>query len=121
MKEFSPSSAQNAVAACRCGRIATLVATALLASCALVEPPTAQIAVTRAAIAEAERAGAADRAPAELAAAREKLAAAEMRTRRGHYDEAQILAEQAETDARLAAVMARAAALEPTRTSGSSP
>jgi hypothetical protein len=121
MKEFSPSSAQNAVAACRCGRIATLVATALLASCALVEPPTAQIAVTRAAIAEAERAGAADRARAELAAAREKLAAAEMRSRRGHYDEAQILAEQAETDARLAAVRARAAALEPMPASESSP
>ena len=81
-----------------------------LPACALVEPPTAQLAVARAAIADAEAADAAARAPGELASARDKLAQAEARVRRGHNDEAGLLADQAAADARLAIMKARAAA-----------
>ncbi len=82
---------------------------AALAACALVEPPTAELAAARTAISDAEAAGAAQRAPAELASARDKLIEAEWRSRRGHNDQAQFLAEQALADARLATMKARAA------------
>jgi Domain of unknown function (DUF4398) len=92
--------------------MAVAALTAALLACALVQPPTAELAAARAAIADAEAAGAAARAPAELASARGKLAEADARTRRGHHDQAQLLAEQAAADARLATMKARAAAAE---------
>lgn len=85
---------------------------ALLSGCALVETPTAELAVARSAIADAESAGAAEHAPEDIASARERLARAEARARMRHYDEAQYLAEQAEADARLAAAKSRAASAE---------
>jgi hypothetical protein len=84
----------------------------LLCGCALVSEPTAPLAAARQAIEDAEQAGAAELAPAELAAAIDRLARAEARARQRHYDEATFLAEQAEADARLAAVRSRAAAAE---------
>jgi hypothetical protein len=78
----------------------------------LVGTPDAELAAARSAVADAESAGAATRAPADLAAARDKLARAEDRARLRHFDEAQSLAEQAAADARLAALRARAAAAE---------
>lgn len=84
----------------------------LLSGCALVSEPAAPLAAARQAIEDAERAGAAELAPAELAAAIDRLARAEARARQRHYDEAVFLAEQAEADARLAAVRSRATATE---------
>jgi hypothetical protein len=81
-------------------------------ACALVDTPTAELAVAQSAIRDAESAGAAVRAPAELASARDRLARAQAESRKGHYDEALFLAEQAEADARLAAVKSRAASAE---------
>lgn len=86
-----------------------------LVSCALVDRPEAELATARAAIMDAESAGAAERSPNELASARDKLARAQQRARLGHFDEAQWLAEQAEVDARLAALRARAASVEAAR------
>jgi outer membrane protein OmpA-like peptidoglycan-associated protein len=91
-------------------RSGLLTLATVILGCALIEPPTAQLADARAAIADAEAAGAAARAPSELAAAREGLVQAEARVRRGHHDEAELLADQAAADARLATMMARAAA-----------
>jgi hypothetical protein len=84
----------------------------IVSGCALIEQPTPELAVARAAISEAERSGAAERAPQELASARDRLARAEAHARLLHYDEALFLAEQAEADARLAAVKSRASAAE---------
>jgi hypothetical protein len=84
----------------------------LLSSCALVEQPTAELAVARAAIGDAESAGAAERAPAELNAARDRLARAESHSRLRHYDEALAFAQEAEADARLAAIKSRATEAE---------
>jgi Domain of unknown function (DUF4398) len=99
-------------------RISTAVigAIALLASCASVDPPNAQLAAARAAITDAESAGAAQRAQSELAAARDKLARAESRARIGYRNEARLLAEEAAADAQLAAMKARAANAEITLT-----
>jgi hypothetical protein len=84
----------------------------LLAGCALVSAPEAELADARAAVGEAENAGAAELAPAELASAIDRLARAEAYADQRHYDEALFLAEQAKADARLAAVKARAASAE---------
>ncbi len=92
--------------------LALLATAALAGACALLEPPRAQLDVARAAVAEAEAAGAAQRAPDELAAARKKLVDAEDRVRRGDYVGAERRAEAAEADARLATMKARAAAAD---------
>jgi len=88
-------------------RLAPLVAVvALLGACATTPPPTAQIAVSRAAV---ERAGgsAAAEAPIELAAARDKLARANQAVAAKDYPLARQLAEQAEADATLAEAQSR--------------
>lgn len=82
----------------------------LLGGCASGNAPRAELAVARAAISDAEAAGAVDRAPAELSSARDKLRRAEAAARVSHYDEAGQLAEEAEVDARLATLKSRAAA-----------
>jgi Domain of unknown function (DUF4398) len=71
--------------------------------------PTEQIAVARAAVADAISAGGAEFAPGALVVAQDKLnrGAAAMQARQ--YDDARRLAEEAEVDARLAAVIARSA------------
>jgi hypothetical protein len=84
--------------------------TLALAACSSAEPPTGRFVVARAAIAEAEMAGAGERAPADLSRARAKLAEGEAALRRRQYDEAGRYADEAAVDARLAATRARAAA-----------
>ena len=71
--------------------------------------PTEQMAVARAAVADAVSAGGAEFAPGALVVAQEKLdrGAAAMAARQ--YDDARRLAEEAEVDARLAATIARSA------------
>jgi hypothetical protein len=93
-------------------RWATPVALALLgalAACATPgEPPVAQIVGARASIAQAESAGAAERAPVELLAAREKLGKAEAASREKRFESARRWSEMAAADAELAERKARA-------------
>lgn len=65
-------------------------------------PATADVAVSRAAVANATSAGAADLAPAEMQAAREKMMRANKALEAKDYKLAQDLAAQASADAQLA-------------------
>ena len=89
--------------------LAALAALALGACANNPPPPTAQLAVTRTEISNAEAADARDFAPLELQSAREKLTRAQAAMRNEDYRRARYLAEQAEADARLAATRARTA------------
>jgi hypothetical protein len=93
-------------------RLSFWVIATLVSACALIEQPTAELSAARAAIADARSAGAAAWAPQELGSAEARLARAESHARLRHYDEALFFAEQAEADARLAAVKSRAASAE---------
>jgi hypothetical protein len=74
-----------------------------LAACASDKTPaTADVAVSRAAVANATSAGAADLAPAELQSAREKMMRANQALAAKDYKTAQDLANQASADAQLA-------------------
>lgn len=74
-----------------------------LAACASDKTPaTADVAVSRAAVANATSAGAADLAPAEMQSAREKLMRANQALAAKDYKTAQDLATQASADAQLA-------------------
>lgn len=85
-----------------------LLAAALQLGCATSIPaPTEQLAVSTAAVASAERAGAVALAPTELAMARDKLARANASMVEEKYQRALMLAEAAQVDARLAEVKAR--------------
>jgi chromosome segregation ATPase len=80
----------------------------LLAACATRPPaPAEEIASARSAVASAEDAGARDHAPVELREASRKLEQAMAARDREDYVAARRLAEQAEADARYAAVKAR--------------
>ncbi len=81
----------------------------VLSACASVPPPTEQLAVSRTAIEEAQTAGAGKHAPVELASAREKLEQARRAVQDEQNERARMLAEQAEADAKLAAMRARSA------------
>ena len=85
--------------------VAVLISTSAKAARA----PTEQMAVAQAALNDAVSAGGAEFAPGALVVAQDKLArgAAAMQARQ--YDDARRLAEEAEVDARLAAVIARSA------------
>ena len=78
----------------------SMILAAALAACATTDPPQSQMAAARAMVAQARLAQ--PPAPAELAAAQEKLSRAESAMQRGHYGHARLLAEEAEADARLA-------------------
>src|SRR4051812_38184664 len=80
---------------------------AFVAACATVPPPTEQLAVSKAAVSEATRAGAYDYAAAEMRSANDKLERANAAMRNEDYVRARRLAEEAEADARLAATTAR--------------
>lgn len=90
----------------------------LLAACAApVMLPSAQMTNARASIAQAESAGATQRAPVELLAARDKLGKAEVAARAENFMLAERLSDEARADAELAerksrAVKAQAAADE---------
>jgi hypothetical protein len=88
-------------------RTATALAlVALLAACASAPPPNAQLAVGQAALERASGAAAAE-APLELAAARDKMARANLAYVNKDYALARQLSEQAEADANLAESQAR--------------
>ena len=80
-----------------------------LGACASVPPPTEQMAVSRAAVADAQGAGAGQYAPDDLREAQSKLTAATAAMARRDNEQALRLAEQAEADAQLAAIRARSA------------
>lgn len=86
---------------------AFLPAAAWLAGCAVQAFPGEQLAASEAAIARAERAGAAVYATAELNNAKEKLRLTRRWIEARDYAPARWLAEQAQTDAELAEVKAR--------------
>jgi hypothetical protein len=87
-------------------RFKALLGTAVLlglSACASDKTPaTADVAVSRAAVANATSAGAADLAPAEMQSAREKLMRANQALAAKDYKTAQDLANQASADAQLA-------------------
>lgn len=87
--------------------VAALVigASIILGACASRPPaPTAQMAVTGAAVADATRAGATESAPAEMSMARDKLERAKVALAAKDYALARSLAQEAELDAQLAEV-----------------
>lgn len=86
----------------------TTILIALLAACAGTPPPTAQMAVAKAAVERADTAAVAD-APVEMAAARNKLALANAAFANKDFELARRLAEEAEADAALAESQARSA------------
>jgi len=77
-------------------------ATALLAACASTPPPTAQVAVSAAAVNHAAGAGAPELAPVEMRLARDKLQRANVAMTTKDYGQALALAQEAQVDAQLA-------------------
>lgn len=84
-----------------------LLGTALALGACAGTPPKEQMAVGRAAVERASGPAAAE-APVEIAAARDKIARANVAMTRKDYELARQLAEQAEADAALAEARARA-------------
>jgi hypothetical protein len=83
--------------------LCTMAAVLGLSACASDKTPaTADVAVSRAAVANATSAGAADLAPAEMQSARDKLMRANQALAAKDYKTAQDLANQASADAQLA-------------------
>lgn len=80
----------------------------ILAGCA-GKPPTEQYAVTQSAVNSAVSAGGTEYAAVQMKAAQDKFKAAELAMHDKHYDQARVLAEQAEWDARVAERTAQAA------------
>lgn len=81
--------------------VITVIAS-LMTGCASIQPPMEQIAVSKAAVAGATRAGGNEFAPVELKSATEKMSTAEKALAEEDYVRAQRLAEQAQVDATLA-------------------
>lgn len=79
----------------------------VLAGCA-GNPPTEQYAVTQSAVNSAVSAGGTEFAAVEMKAAQDKLKQAELAMHDKQYDQARLLAEQAEWDARVAERKAQA-------------
>jgi hypothetical protein len=80
----------------------------LVAACASVPPPKEEMAVARAAIANALGAGGVEYAPVEMRTAQEKMDRASRAMDKEEYDTARRLATEAQADARLAEKMAQA-------------
>lgn len=89
-----------------------IVVAAALSCCGSVPPPTARLEAASATIADAERADAARHAPLELQQARTRLNEAQAAEQNGDNAAAARLAEEAQADARLADVKARASSAE---------
>jgi hypothetical protein len=85
------------------------LAAAVMAGCASVPAPTEQLAVSKAAVANAVDAGGPEFAPVEMRAAQEKLDRAGQAMAAKDYNSARSLAEQAQVDAQLAGSKARSA------------
>jgi Domain of unknown function (DUF4398) len=85
------------------------LAAAVLAGCASVPAPTEQVAVSKAAVANAVGAGGPEFASVEMRAAQEKLNGANQAMAAEDFERARWLAEQAQVDAQLAVAKARSA------------
>jgi hypothetical protein len=79
----------------------------LISGCASVPPPIEQMAVSRAALNNANSAGANEFAPVQLKSAMDKMQGAEQAMTAKDYPLASQLAEEAEVDAKLAGLTAR--------------
>ena len=84
-------------------------ALALVAGCASTPAPTEQMAVSKSAIANALSAGGPEYAAVEMRSAQDKMDRANRAMAKEDYDVARALAEQAQTDARLAEQKAHSA------------
>jgi hypothetical protein len=73
-----------------------------LSACASTPPPTAELAVSTAAVERASSAGAATAAPTELKAAQDKLARANAAMAVKDFEQARVLVHEAQVDAQLA-------------------
>jgi septal ring factor EnvC (AmiA/AmiB activator) len=82
---------------------------AALSGCSSTPAPTAELAVSKTALANAVSAGGGELAPVELKTASDKIAQADKEMEKKNYKEARVLAEQATADARLAETKAQAA------------
>ncbi len=82
-------------------------ASSLLLACASTPPPTAQVAVSTAAVANAVSAGGPALAPAEMKTARDKLDRANAAMLAKNYDAALSLAQEAQVDAGVAQAKAQ--------------
>ncbi|MGV3726306.1 DUF4398 domain-containing protein [Hydrogenophaga sp.] len=114
MKHAHPSAARTLPAPSRSpvGRRLALIPLAVLTltlmACATRVPaPTQELALSRAAIESASRAGAAELAPSELNIALQKQAQADTAVGQEQYDRALMLASEVTVDARLAEAKAR--------------
>lgn len=85
------------------------IAALLLAACASMPPPTAELAVTTSVVAHAAGAGANEAAPLDMRNANDKLARANKAMTDKDYPLALAMAQQAQADARLAEAKADAA------------
>lgn len=90
------------------GAVALAASAAVLAACATTNPVADEkIAVAKDSVQRAERSGAPEFAPVELASARDKLARAEKASTDRDMQPATMLAEQANVDAQLAEATAQ--------------
>jgi hypothetical protein len=80
-----------------------------LTACASTPPPTEQVAVSTAAVANAVGAGATELAPTEMKLARDKLDRAKLAMVAKDYDSARTLAQEAQVDAGVAQAKAQSA------------
>ncbi|OIR05615.1 hypothetical protein GALL_123590 [mine drainage metagenome] len=85
----------------------SLAAVILISACASVPPPIEQMAVSKAALNDANSAGANEFAPVQLKSAMDKMQGAEQAMAAKDYPLAKRLAEEAEVDAKLAGLTAR--------------
>lgn len=85
------------------------LAAVIVAGCASVPAPTEQIAVSKAAVANAVGAGGPEFAPAEMRTAQDKLDRANQAMAAKEYERARWLAEESQVDAQLAVTKARSA------------
>jgi hypothetical protein len=93
----------------RIGCIGSGLAAVMLFSACAGNPPTAEMALAKASVINATAAGGTEFAPIPLRAAMDKMEGAEQAMGSQNYPVARNLAEEADVDAQLAAVMARAA------------
>ena len=91
------------------GWVVAACAALVVAGCASTPPPTEQMAVSKSAIANAVSAGGAEHAPVEMRGAQEKMNRADNAMQKKDYEDARMLAVEAQADARLAEKKAESA------------
>src|SRR6202162_6279353 len=94
MNNFSRYKWNLAVGAMGCAAV-------VLAGCGSIPPPTEQMAVSKAAVANAVSAGGSEYAPVEMRTAQEKMDRANRAMEKEDYENARWLAEEAQADAGL--------------------